>query len=290
MEDTTIERPQTPKSLKFLYYTKLGGVVLRLLTRRWVSRLAGRYLDSRLSKAHIKKYIKRHGIDTSDYVEEKYKSFNAFFTRNIKPELRPFDTDPTAFVAPCDGKLSAYEITADGEFEIKGFSYTVESLLKNAELAKKYDGGLCLVFRLTVSDYHRYRFIDGGTVDGGVFIKGRLHTVQPAALGARRVFTENCREYAVLHTDNFGDVTQVEVGAMMVGRIVNTVKSGRFERGEQKGMFEFGGSTVVLLVEKDRVKITHGGGYVFETTRLGAETPVKCGEKIGEKIERVTAE
>ena len=77
------------------------------------------------------------------------------------------------------------------------------------------------MFRLTVEDYHRYFYIDGGSKGENVFIEGRLHTVQPIALEHRRVFTENCREYTVLHTENFGDVTQVEVGAMMVGRIVN---------------------------------------------------------------------
>ena len=87
----------------------------------------------------------------------------------------------------------------------------------------------------------------------------------------------------MLHTDNFGDVTQVEVGAMMVGRIVNTVKSGRFERGEQKGMFEFGGSTVVLLVEKDRVKITHGGGTSLRPLASARKRPSSAAKKSAKK-------
>lgn len=273
-----IEKPQATKTLKFLYYNRFGGLVLRLLTRRWVSKLVGKYLDGRLSKRHIKKYIKKYGIDMSDYIDEEYRNFNAFFTRRIKPELRPFDYDDDAFVSPCDAKLSVYRITDNSEFEIKGFKYTVESLLGNAEAANKYADGLCLVFRLTVSDYHRYFFFDGGTAEGNGFIKGRLHTVQPTALERRRVFTENCREYTLLKTDHFGDVMQVEVGAMMVGRIVNDVKSGRFERGDEKGRFEFGGSTVVLLVEKDRVVLDE---EFFRNTSNDCETAVKCGERIG---------
>ena len=85
--------------------------------------------------------------------------------------MRPFDTEPTALVSPCDAKLSAYEITRNGVFNIKGFDYTVESLLRNAELAEKFIGGLCLVFRLTVTDYHRYFFFDGGVADGNTFYK-----------------------------------------------------------------------------------------------------------------------
>lgn len=277
----TVQKPQAPKSLKFLYNTRFGGLILRLINRRWLSKLVGRHLDGRLSRRKIKKYIKKHGIDMSEFIREDYKSFNAFFTRHIRPELRPFDTDPDALVSPCDGKLSAYRIDDGLKFNVKGFDYTVETLLKNKELAQRYAGGLCLVFRLCVTDYHRYFFFDGGTASGNTFIKGRLHTVQPVALEKRRVFTENCREYTVLDTDNFGTAVQVEVGAMMVGRIVNDVKSGRFERGTEKGRFEFGGSTVIVLLEKDRARID---GEFFVNTEADCETVVKCGEKIGSRI------
>ena len=277
----TVEKPQVPKSLRFLYYNKFGGLILRMISRRWVSKLAGRYLDSRLSKRKIKKYVKKHGIVMSEFLQEDYKNFNEFFTRRIKPELRPIDPDPDALISPCDAKVSAYDISDDLVFNAKGFDYTVGTLLKNSELAEKYSGGLCLVFRLCVTDYHRYFFFDGGIAERNTFIKGRLHTVQPAALERRRVFTENCREYTLLKTDNFGDAVMVEVGAMMVGRIVNEVKSGRFERGQEKGRFEFGGSTVILLLEKNRAELD---GEFFEKTRHDRETVVKCGEKIGRKI------
>ena len=216
----------------------------------------------------------------SNFVDEDYRSFNAFFTRHIKPELRPFDFDPAALCSPCDAKLSAYMISDDLTFNVKGFDYNVETLLKNAELAKKFDRGLCLVFRITVTDYHRYFFFDGGTAEGKTFIKGRLHTVQPTALERRRVFTENCREYTLLKTDNFGDAVQIEVGAMMVGRIINNMSEGRFERGEEKGRFEFGGSTVILLLQKDVATIDE---EFFINTQNDCETVVKCGEKLGIK-------
>lgn len=266
--------------LRFLYERKIGTPLLKLLTCRFVSKAAGKYLDGRLSKGLIKGYVKKHGIDMSEYVKEEYSSFNAFFTRRIRPELRPFDFSPEAFVSPCDGKLSVFPVEETGRFEIKGFSYSAETLLRNAELAEKYKGGWCLVFRLTVEDYHRYFYLDGGSKGENVFIEGRLHTVQPIAVGHRRVFTENCREYTVLHTENFGDVTQVEVGAMMVGRIVNNHGACGFQRGEEKGRFEFGGSTIVLLVEKDRVLLDE---ELLQNTRDESETKVFCGERIGMK-------
>ncbi len=279
-ERISVKELKPSRPVRFLYGTAFGGIILRLVTRRLISRIVGAYLDCRLSKGLIKGYIRRNGIDMTEYAEEKYKSFNAFFTRRIRPELRPFDGDSRALVSPCDAKLSVYNLEKDGKFHIKGFDYTAETLLGDGKLAENYYGGTCLVFRLTVTDYHRYRFFDGGSAEKSVFIKGRLHTVQPAALEKRRVFTENCREVTLLHTDNFGETVQVEVGAMMVGRIVNDFSGERFERGDEKGRFEFGGSTIVLLLKKDAAILDD---EFWKNTAGDFETVVKCGEKIGVK-------
>ncbi|MCI9031992.1 MAG: phosphatidylserine decarboxylase [Clostridia bacterium] len=278
----TLDKQPTAKGVRFLYYNPFGRLFLRLLTWRPLSRIAGKYLDSKLSRRKIKKYIKKHDIDMSNFIQEDYASFNAFFTRRIKPELRPFDRSPASFVAPCDGKLTLYEIDDETKFEVKGFEYTVETLLKNRELASRYRGGFCFIFRLAVEDYHRYFYLDDGIKGENVFIKGRLHTVQPAALEKKRVFTENCREYTVLETEHFGAVTQVEVGAMMVGRIVNLHGEHSFKRGEEKGRFEFGGSTIIVLVEKGKVV---PDAELGENTAAGKETIVKCGERIGVGID-----
>lgn len=274
------KEPTPPKSLRFLYRSRLGAPLLRLLSGRVISKIVGKYLDGRLSCRRIKKYVKNNGIDMSQYISEDYRSFNAFFTRRIRPELRPFAEASEAFVSPCDAKLSLYKLDSDSTFEVKGFCYTAETLLKNSELAKKYEGGYCFVFRLAVSDYHRYFYLDNCEKENNVFIKGRLHTVQPVALEKRRVFAENCREYTVMHTENFGDVTQIEVGAMMVGRIVNNHNAGRYSRGEEKGRFEFGGSTIVVLVERDKVV---PDSEFLQNTADGYETAVLCGERIGTK-------
>lgn len=271
----------TPKSVKFLYNNFIGNLCLKFMTLRFVSKIAGAYLDSKLSKHRIKKYIVKNSIDMNLFIEEDYKSFNDFFTRKIKPEKRPFTLKENEFPSPCDGKVSIYKINRDSSFEIKGFNYTVETLLNNKELANKYQDGYCLVLRLSVEDYHRYFYIDQCSKGPNTFIKGRLHTVQPYALSKRKVFSENCREYTTMITKNFGDVTQVEVGAMMVGRIVNNHDKGFLNRGEEKGKFEFGGSTIVLLIEKDKVNFDE---EFFINTKNGDETYVLCGERIGYKI------
>ena len=157
----------------------------------------------------------------------------------------------------------------------------MSSLLQNEELARRYCGGICAIFRLTVSDYHRYCYFDGGTKGENVFIPGKLHTVNPISTELYPIYKTNSREYTVLHTENFGDVVQMEVGALLVGRIVNYHQEHRFCRGEEKGRFEFGGSTIVLLFEKNTVRFPE---EIFEFSAKGYEKKVKMGEKIGEKI------
>ena len=265
------------KSLKLLYYKRIGRPILRLCSSRWAANLYASYLNGRLSKRKIKKFIARNGIDMSEYRQAKYRSFNEFFTREIRPECRPVDSEPQSLVSPCDGKLTAFEIDGNSVFRVKGFDYSMETLLRDGRLAEEFNGGVCLIFRLTVTDYHRYIFFDGGSAEDSVFIKGRLHTVQHPALEKRKVFTENCREYTLMHTDNFGDALQVEVGAMFVGRIVNNgVKE--FKRGDEKGRFEFGGSTIILILKKGAAQIDE---EIFANAKDGYETVIKCGEKIG---------
>ncbi len=264
--------------LGFLYENAFGRIILKLLTARWLSKLAGVFCDSRLSKPLIKKFIKNNNIDLSEYKNTDFSCFNDCFTREIREELRPVCMEASVPISPCDGLLSAYKIEEDTVFPAKQSSYTVSSLLKDSELAKEFYGGSLLVFRLCVNHYHRYCYIDNGSKGDNVFIKGKLHTVRPIALENRAVFCENCREYTVMETENFGKVIQCEVGAMLVGKIKNHDKVGRFTKGKEKGMFLYGGSTVILLFKRDTVKIYDN---FFEDTTKGLETPVKYGEAIG---------
>ena len=268
-------------SLTFLYKTIPGRFFLKLLTTRAVSKACGAFLDSRCSAFLIKSFVQKNNINLDDYQTDGIKTFNEFFRRKIKDGRRPFDMESTHLCTPCDGLLSVWNIDDDTVIPVKQSHYSVSSLLKNDELAAEYKGGLCLVFRLCVDNYHRYSYADSGKKGPNIFIPGVLHTVRPIALEAVPVFTENCREYTVIESPVFGKLVQMEVGAMLVGRIVNLEGEAVAERGKEKGFFEYGGSTIILLVKKDTVKIKD---EIIKNSLTGIETPVKMGEQVGTKL------
>ena len=268
------------KLLATLYTSAWGRALLRPLVSPIVSRAAGWFLSTRLSKGLIAPFIRSNHIDMSQFPEEDYASYNAFFSRKIKPELRPVTMDPDALISPCDSKLTVLPVTREGVFTLKNTQYTVQSLLQNAELARKYEGGLALIFRLTVDDYHRYCYIADGEKTANIHIPGVLHTVNPIANDVYPIYVQNSREYSLLHTASFGDVLMMEVGALLVGKIVNHHGEAHVQRGQEKGYFQFGGSTVVLLLEKGRTLVDED---ILRNSREGHETIVKMGEKIGQK-------
>ncbi len=261
-----------------MYYTAPGRVILKAATNRRVSVVCGRFLDSSLSPPIVPLFIKRNHINLSDFYDSRFRNFNEAFTRKIREELRPVSGDPDALISPCDGRLSAYRIHDGLVVPIKQSWYTVSDLLGGDPIAERYRDGICLVFRLCVNDYHRYCYIDDGVKGENTFLPGRLHTVRPIALEMHPVFVQNCREYTVMDTVRFGEVTQIEVGALMVGKISNHHGATEFSRGEEKGMFEYGGSTIVLLFEAGQAILPES---LFQATETGQETIVRMGQEIG---------
>lgn len=243
------------KALRFLYHTVPGRVLLKVVTSPIISKIGGAYMNSAISVRHIKKFIKKNNINMDEYHTKKWKSFDDFFTRKIRSKYRPIDKDPDAFVSPCDGRLSVYDIKEDTTFEIKGSHYTVESLLMDNTHAQKFAGGKALVFRLCVDDYHRYGYPADGHILFLLNVKGRLHTVRPIALEKYPVFIQNARSVTLIKTNNFDTIAQVEVGALMIGKIENHKAGGPIEKGDIKGMFHYGGSTIVVLTKKGVLNI-----------------------------------
>lgn len=269
---------KTAPAIKLLYGLLIGRVILKVLTKPTISKVGAKYMESPFSKVWNLRFIKKNKIDLDEYEKKKYKSYNDLFTRKIKTEARPIDINPERLISPCDGKLLVYPINKDSSFSIKNSIYNVADLTGGKSF-KDYNDGLALIFRLEVNDYHHYCYIDDGKKSKNIFIKGVLHTVQPIA-NKYNVYKQNSREYTVLYTKNFGDVIQIEIGALMVGKIVNHHQKYKFKKGEEKGLFEFGGSTIVLLIKKDKVTIDSD---ILENSLRGIETIVKMGEKIGKR-------
>ena len=279
-EDNTLRAcppAEEGKALSGLYRGALRPL-LPLLSSKAVSAAGGAAMSTRASAALVPGFIRRAGIDMSDFESREWRSFNDFFTRGLRPGARPVDPDPLALVSPCDSRLLALDITPDLTFQIKGGDYSVSSLLRNRRLAEDFAGGRCLIFRLCVDDYHRYCYFDDGSKGGNIPLPGRYYTVRPVALEHHDFFKENSREYTVMATRHFGKAVQVEVGATFVGRIENHHGVCSFRRGEEKGMFLFGGSTIVLLLGKDAADIDP---RIIENTSRGLETRVLLGRRIG---------
>lgn len=266
------------KFLKLLYGTFLGRLKLKFLTMPWISRLGGVILNTSGSKCLIQRFIRKNRIDMREYEDRAYTSYNDFFTRRIRPGKRPLPEDENILFSPCDCKASVYRISEDTSFCVKDTVYTVESLLRSKKIADHFMNGYAVILRLTVDDYHRYCYIDNGVKSRNYFIKGKYHTVNPVANDYASIYKENAREFTMMKTEHFGHAVQMEVGALMVGRIVNHHEEGPMRRGMEKGYFEFGGSTIVLLLQGDKVVIDQ---CLLDRTKDGCETKIKQGQRLG---------
>jgi len=276
------EKVAGEKWLVWLYYNPIGEATLwALAKRKLVSTIYGNMMDRTSSAKKIHPFIEDFDIDMSVAQEQEFNNFNDFFTRKLKDEARPIDTSSNIVVSPADGKILAYADIINFDFIIKGFRFDVSSFLDNPDLAQKYHDGSLLIIRLAPFDYHRFHFPVSGNLSPNKKIDGDYYSVNPFALRKKaEIFCLNKREYTILSNPLFGDVIMAEVGATMVGSIEKTYQGSFVNKGEEKGYFKFGGSSVVLLFEKGKIHIDED--LVINTAK-GYETTVKMGERIGEE-------
>lgn len=263
--------------LRVLYETVPGRVLLKLAIHPAVSRLYALYQHASLSRKKIPGFAAQNGIDLTGWNLDSFGSFNDFFTRQ---RVNHTYAAADELIAVADSRLTAYPISEDLRLRIKRSEYTLREIVGETMPLEPFSGGTCLVFRLAVQDYHRYVFPDSGETVKTVSIPGVLHTVR-AISEQCRVYARNHRVCTQLETEHFGPMLQVEVGALMVGKIHNHPVR-RFSRLQEKGYFEFGGSTILLLVTQSIVM----DADILERTREGVETKVTLGEKIGKREER----
>ena len=238
----------------WLYTTAPGRMTLKVLLYTGALKLGEMVARSQLSKPFISRYIKNNNIDMSDFKGQKYNSFQDFFSR--KRDDIEVDRQAEHLISPCDGYLSAYRIKSNNSFHIKGSWYKVTDLVTDKKIAKEFVGGDCVILRLCANDYHHYCYIDDGFQGRNHFVKGLLHSVQPIALENAPVYRQNRRMWTILDTVNFGKVAQIEIGALLVGGIVNDHENVMMRKGAEMGHFELIGSTIVLLFKKGQALVS----------------------------------
>ncbi|CAM1373863.1 phosphatidylserine decarboxylase [Tenacibaculum xiamenense] len=276
------ETPPGEGFLKLLYNNPFGKMMLiPLVKRKFLSSLYGKLMDKPSSINKIEGFVKDLNIDMEEAERsiEDYISFNDFFYRKLKKEARPIKE---GLISPGDGKLLAFEDVSEvHNFFVKGRKFNLTEFLSNKELAKKFESSSLLILRLAPNDYHRYHFPFEGTPTSMTKIKGGYLSVSPYALASNftKVFCENKREYCILKTVDKGEILIAPVGATMVGSIIETYTPNQLvKKGDEMGYFAFGGSTIVLLIQKGSFTIDQD---IINNTKNKRETFVKMGDKIG---------
>lgn len=282
--EVLVEKVPGEKYLKFLYYNPLGELPLNMIVRKkFLTEYYGKKMDSRESCKKIPSFVEEAEINIEEAKKsvEEFTSFNDFFYRELKDGRRPINQDENVLVSPADGKIIVFDNLSDKDkLFVKGDKFTLEEFFGSKELAQKYEGGVFLIVRLAPVDYHRFHFPVDGKISNSRLIDGYYYSVSTHAVKKNfRIFCENKREYSILSTEKFGDIAMFEVGATMVGGIKQTYTPESFvKKGEEKGYFFFGGSTCVLVFEKDKIEIDKD---LIENTKKGIETKVYMGERIG---------
>lgn len=259
--------------LKFLYNTVIGRILLKIIIAKPIfSKIRSRYYKSERSKKDIIPFINKYNINIQDFNIHSFKSFNEFFIRKRSDIV--WKSSKHDIISPCEARLQVYKL--DDRFKIKGIDYRLRDVLNRRYDLKKFKGGKVLVFRLAANDYHRFIYIDSGEVLKKYNVKGVLHTVRPIAKDFK-AYKNNCRNITIMRLNNIGYTIEIDIGALLIGHIVDWEKT-KFNRYDEKGYFEYGGSTIVLVVNKNCVIDKD----ILDQSKLGFEVKVDIGDKIGE--------
>ncbi len=270
--------------LKLIYDNPFGKLLLWAAVKKsWFSRWYGWRMSQPASKARIRPFIRKYKLDEEEFDSdpEGFRSFNEFFSRKLKPDARPIEQENAVAVFPADGRhLGVQDLSANLGFYVKGQKFDLPKLFQSEELAGRFRKGSLIISRLCPVDYHRFHAPVSGKISEARLINGSLFSVNPIALRKRlSVFWENKRYLCMIDSDYHGKVAQFIVGATCVGSVTFTFSQNqRVNKGEELGYFSFGGSSVLTLFEKDRLRISED---VQQHSQANIETYAKMGEEMG---------
>jgi len=285
----TVETEQVygEKWLRWTYESTLGRLALGLLVKRaLLSRYYGWRMSMRASANRIIPFIVEYDLNVDEFAKKvfSFKSFNEFFYRGLKDGARPIAPGDRVAVLPADGRHLAFQnVDQAAGFYAKGQKFSLESFLGDPALAAEFAGGALLISRLCPVDYHRFHFPVGGQPAEPRLINGWLYSVSPIALRQNLAYLwENKRMVTLVDSPVFGRVAVCEIGATMVGSIFQTFTQGRVAiKGEEKGLFKFGGSCVITIFQPGRIKLE---ADLVKHSAEGLEVYAKMGDRLGEAI------
>ena len=242
--------------------------------------LLATYYDTRLSVNSIEPFIRAHKLDMSDFEPVIYRSYSDFFERRFRKGVRHFPAQDGMMGAFAEARYFGWDkIDPQQQFPLKGHSLSVQEILGDAGKSQPFAGGPVLLARLSPEDYHHAHYFDDGETVDCWWRGGRLWTVNwRALLNMPEILFVNERQINILETKNFGRVAFVEVGALSVGRILQVQRRDvPFGRGDEKSVFRFGGSAIILFGEPGRWLPTDD---ILKHTQDGVETHVPLGDSI----------
>jgi phosphatidylserine decarboxylase len=286
------EKVYGDKFIKFLYCSVAGKKIGTIFTNKYFSKAYGAFQDLPTSHRKVRPFIEKFNIDIDDYEpgglkasdpRDSYKTFNEFFIRKFKLGKRPFVAEPNLMPAFAEARYVGFEAMDEkAKYPVKGSYLLAKDLLGNEQVGKIFEGGPLLIARLCPVDYHRYHYPDNGKVLDHFAVSGAYDSVNPFALKYKnQIFIKNERYVSILQTENFGRLAFIEVGAICVGKIVQSHRWNKpFLRGEEKGYFLFGGSTVIVVGEKGAWK---PAGDILLNTSNGLETYLQLGQQVAAK-------
>lgn len=272
--------------LNFFYNCFLGKLIRPIFTCYWFNRLVGIFSNFSLSQIFIKSFINQYAIDMSDFVVPAggYKTFNDFFCRKLKPGARKVDQNPGIVVSPVDGSVFVIDnLSNDTEFFVKNCRLNLGRFLQNELLAKEFNQGTLILFRLEPSNYHRFHFPFDCIPEPAEVIRGKLESLNPIVYKAGiQPLLKNERHLIILNSIKFEKILFVPVGAMMVGKVVETYTPGVFyKKGNECGYFMLGGSSIVVIFKSKIIKLNE---ILLKNSLQGMETVVKMGHQVAIKL------
>lgn len=285
------EKVYGDKMVEWLYQSNSGKALSHLICQAPISKLYGALQDTAWSKSKIAPFIKDYNITMDDYLPEKqdtespYSSFNQFFIRKFKEGKRNFVQGPDELAAFSEARYFGYRSVSDDEsIPVKGAYLKPKQLISNSKWEDTFNDGPLLLARLCPVDYHRFHYPDDGVILDDYRVEGLLHSVNPVALKSKQdILITNERHVTIIETKNFGKLAYIEVGAICVGKIVQSqklVKGDSFKRGQEKGYFLFGGSTVIVVGEKGKWTPSQD---ILDYTKKGIETYLHLGMSVAKR-------